>query len=1082
MNSNPRRATQHKKARKTAPPVSPFSTGGGGIRFETLVALSYVVSLLNMEFPRGASGIVRSVRLQQRNRSCPVDDIVVSVDEGHQLVSALALQVKHALGFSDNREFREVVRSCWEHSTVHGFRAGIDKIGVAIGEASYILKVRTHLQEMLDWAAKSESGGAFFLKAQKFKEKAAYLRMFSTILSDAATRPLSEEEIWLFLRSFVVIPFEFDTPGSRDSRDLYNGLLRVVPGRDPVKTRSFTALLEKMVLDYAPRAGEITLDGILTGIPETAELLIPSNLDRTLRTTREALALHARIQLDREKRSGRYIPDIFVEVSYLKDQVRGFVHPLLFLRKTLDDFRRFDTSRLNQLLSMIGQPEYHAALPRSMPLPADLGQMYDSCQQLVADIQKEDATLRAMALSADSPAKQHVAQEVYYALSPVVSSLVSQLAGMLDDVKTLRAQVLILLGRAGHGKTNFVCDLAENVLGKRGLPFIFICGRDISRADPQHIGERLVRLVFGDRFDGQLDSMICELERLSRSVGAPVTIVVDGINEHVDLPAFAPALENLVGRLVTSPAIRVVLTCRSEYYEDRFSNLAKAGFADRTVTVGIGERGFEMSDKHKKQMMEGYLHFFHLAPASISPWAEDELTANPLLLRIFCEAYGDPHRASTLPHPNVLSIYRAEVFRLYLDKKLRGLTERAATGMGAAVGADHRYKQALSRVLDYMLAHAAFSNIPIAEFDDTTQQVLAEMIGEDVFFRRDLPGGRSVLDVRGEVINFTYDEFRDFLLADRLVASDNGLSQPAVTELVDRYTAEQCAAAEGLRAFLYIASRQLNRSEVLEHLQRKDWYKEELVSGIFEVPDDSIKPDEVALLRERFMTNRKDALHIAVMLIQRHRTDLYPNLSIRALFAILDTLDQSGYDTLWRPLFGMSTDRGPFDRAEAPIKRLCQSIQQRLSDPGTHTNSRESIMELLVWLCDVRDEHGFHPAQDVLDEFIPQWPELALRVFERYTHSALAPLRRSAWDSLAHMAEQERKLPKRIEREACNQLRQMSQQGNANDTSPIYSVGRFLEASSAASGRHIPKDIQNIVTGLFPSLDRFLRHADSKKR
>ena len=47
--------------------ASPFSTGGGGTRFEWLVATSYLVHLLRGEGARGlpASGTVVEVRMQQ---------------------------------------------------------------------------------------------------------------------------------------------------------------------------------------------------------------------------------------------------------------------------------------------------------------------------------------------------------------------------------------------------------------------------------------------------------------------------------------------------------------------------------------------------------------------------------------------------------------------------------------------------------------------------------------------------------------------------------------------------------------------------------------------------------------------------------------------------------------------------------------------------------------------------------------------------------------------------------------------------------------------------------------------------------
>ena len=64
--------------------ASTFSTGGGGTRFEWLVATSYVVRLLRGEGARGlppASTVVE-VRLQQALKGYPVDDVVVVAVRG----------------------------------------------------------------------------------------------------------------------------------------------------------------------------------------------------------------------------------------------------------------------------------------------------------------------------------------------------------------------------------------------------------------------------------------------------------------------------------------------------------------------------------------------------------------------------------------------------------------------------------------------------------------------------------------------------------------------------------------------------------------------------------------------------------------------------------------------------------------------------------------------------------------------------------------------------------------------------------------------------------------------------------------
>ena len=106
---------------KKTTPVSPFSTGGGGVHFELLVAVHYLIALLRQEVPRGVpDGMVQEVRLQQRNQDCPVDDIVVAC-RSSAATSSLYLQVKHDITFGKNQPFAEVLEASMAATDEQGF-------------------------------------------------------------------------------------------------------------------------------------------------------------------------------------------------------------------------------------------------------------------------------------------------------------------------------------------------------------------------------------------------------------------------------------------------------------------------------------------------------------------------------------------------------------------------------------------------------------------------------------------------------------------------------------------------------------------------------------------------------------------------------------------------------------------------------------------------------------------------------------------------------------------------------------------------------------------------------------------------
>ena len=100
---------------KKAAAVNPFSMGGGGDYFDRLVAIYYLLRLMRQEAPRGMpDALIKEVGLQQKNRDCPIDDIVLYCETSTGIKKRLCLQVKHNITFSKNDDFIKVVNEVWD--------------------------------------------------------------------------------------------------------------------------------------------------------------------------------------------------------------------------------------------------------------------------------------------------------------------------------------------------------------------------------------------------------------------------------------------------------------------------------------------------------------------------------------------------------------------------------------------------------------------------------------------------------------------------------------------------------------------------------------------------------------------------------------------------------------------------------------------------------------------------------------------------------------------------------------------------------------------------------------------------------
>ena len=199
--------------------ASPVSTGGGGNDYEKRVGAYYLAATLLGSVPRGLeAGITREVRFQRLFEGEPLDDLVIIADLPIS-VAKLALQIKRDLTFGEKDEiFDEVLRACWETFKSPDFNIGIDRFGIVI--ALYSKNIDEHYQTVLSWARSSSNAGDFLTrvtqKGLSNQTQRSFVELIRKKLDSYLGSNVSDNELWQFLRSTVILHFDFQKEASRD--------------------------------------------------------------------------------------------------------------------------------------------------------------------------------------------------------------------------------------------------------------------------------------------------------------------------------------------------------------------------------------------------------------------------------------------------------------------------------------------------------------------------------------------------------------------------------------------------------------------------------------------------------------------------------------------------------------------------------------------------------------------------------------------------------------------------------------------------------------------------------------------------
>ena len=213
--------------------ASPYSSGGGGTHFEARVAASCLAAALCEASVRGLPGDFATVVHSQRAAfDEPLDDIIVHGVRQDGRETQLDIQIKNKLTFTeDDPEWIDVLKRAWDTFAKGTFDPTLHRIGVGIG--TYNARTDQHYQSVLTWATHSTDGRDFRERIEKgdysHKDKQAFVNTVRTVLTAHVGREPTDDEIWRFLGSFVIIHFDFQSgDASRDSAgavDRLKGLL-----------------------------------------------------------------------------------------------------------------------------------------------------------------------------------------------------------------------------------------------------------------------------------------------------------------------------------------------------------------------------------------------------------------------------------------------------------------------------------------------------------------------------------------------------------------------------------------------------------------------------------------------------------------------------------------------------------------------------------------------------------------------------------------------------------------------------------------------------------------------------------------
>lgn len=268
---------------------NPFSTGGGGPRFENQGQTAFVILMLAQSAcPALPPWPIHKIKLQGRFVGYETDDFVVFAKDlasGRQ--AKLLAQVKHAVSFTESGSvFGEVIQAAWQDfCNPRLFQEGNDQLALITGPLS--ATDTNNIRALLEWARNSEDADEFITKKverAKFSSdaKRAKLRAFRAQLAKAKGSDVSDDELWRFMKSYHLLGYDLDVR-SGVALSLLHAL---ISSWSPNRSEAIWSQVAQEVQSINQNAGTVTAAGLPEPIREAfrkeSARRIPEDIAATL--------------------------------------------------------------------------------------------------------------------------------------------------------------------------------------------------------------------------------------------------------------------------------------------------------------------------------------------------------------------------------------------------------------------------------------------------------------------------------------------------------------------------------------------------------------------------------------------------------------------------------------------------------------------------------------------------------------------------------------------------------------------------------------------------------------------------------
>lgn len=472
-------------------------------------------------------------------------------------------------------------------------------------------------------------------------------------------------------------------------------------------------------------------------------------------------------QVDYFKKNRKYIPELFVELNESKEVLRFFVWGRKWKSRIVRDYNRIFHCRDGKILSTaFAKRGYHFRLP-----------FYSSMSTVENEIKRHKEFLSHLRENHRNNEYPEMKDEALLKVSFSIYHYIDLLNDILEKVNIIAQKAIILVGSAGNGKTNLACSLVELIISSKNA-CVFINSRDFRN---QVEDEFVSRLHMPGKFRQSYVTILKLCSFFLLLSKRQLFVIIDAINEN-DNPNFKDQLITLLNKLNTVQNLKILLTCRSEFFEERFKGFTEALDAKSYI---YNITASEYSDRAKLKIKSVYSAHFDFQ-GKISKYVSEQLLKSLLFMRMFYESYAHQREIS-------VTLNKYSVFNKYIMY----LKDHCSTEIRC-------YIELIARKMIESLSFDGVANESL-NLLSAQQNELEKIIDGNILINKTIiKNSNTITEDIQEQFYFVFDEMRDYCIA-RVLINDCEIQNDYSTlfTFLDRLISIKSSVIEGIVCYSY---------------------------------------------------------------------------------------------------------------------------------------------------------------------------------------------------------------------------------------------------------------------------------------